>query len=368
MHNNKMVVSNTSVSNGKRLDWIDIMKALMIFAIVLGHSFTGEDRGDNMLKQYLYSFHVPAFFFVSGFVYKNKAESFGAFAIKKLKGLMIPYYIFAIISILIFMALGSLASGGLGVEVRSTDILPNICGMLYASGSSGYMKWNLPLWFIPCLFVTLLLFYGIVRLVSRAKKGSKAVWVSVFVAFLVLAFLNYYVFNLKKLPFGFEIVVYMFPFFMAGYWLKENDVIAKIQGRLRVVLGIAFIVIGAVLACMADHCVDYVYSIYNNLFMFYIVAFISIMGYVLILQSFSNKLLVYVGRNTLPILLMHKFPIIALQMVLGGIIAKNAILGMCITVVMAIVSCIMSLVAGEIIKRIAPFALGTAKPKTTKEK
>ncbi len=366
--NKKTVISSIATNNSKRVAWIDIMKALMIFAIVLGHSFTGEARGDSMLKQYVYSFHVPAFFFVSGFVYKKKAESFGSFAIKKFKSLMIPYYIFSVISILIFMALGSLASDGLGVAVRSTDVLPNICGMLYASGPSGYMKWNLPLWFIPCLFITLLLFYGISRLVSDTKKGSNAIWISVFATFFVLAFLNYYVFNIKKLPFGFETMVYMFPFFMAGYYFKENNLLAKIQGKLRVVLGIVFIIIGAVLACMADHCVDYAYSIYNNLFLFYIVAFVSIMGYTLLLQSFSSKLLVYVGRNTLPILLMHKFPIIALQMVLGGIMAKNDILGMCITVVIAVVSCVLSLIAGEIITRIAPFALGTVKPKASKEK
>ena len=102
--------------------------------------------------------------------------------------------------------------------------------------------------------------------------------------------------------------------------------------------------------------------------LFYIVAFVSIAGYIMVLQSASSKPLSYVGRNTLPILLMHKFPIIALQMVLGGVMAKNSILGMAIVIVIAVVSCAMSLVAGEIIKRIAPFALGTVKPKKIKEK
>lgn len=57
------------VSSAKRLEWIDWMKALGIYLVVLGHfSSFGE--------KFIYVFHMPLFFLISGFLCKKESDSF----------------------------------------------------------------------------------------------------------------------------------------------------------------------------------------------------------------------------------------------------------------------------------------------------
>lgn len=355
----KGVAAEESLSQGeKRVAWVDVMRAVMMFAIALGHALDARPTSGSMLNQYVYSFHVPAFFFLSGLLFRGKKESFFAFTVKKFKSLMIPYYIFSILSILIFLVLGSVASDGLGVAVKTTDLLPNLWGMLYGNGSTGYMKWNLPLWFVPCLFITLLIFYWIDRVVLADGKRNSRKFIGMMVGSLALSFLNYYVLGIQKLPFGLETAVYMLPFFVVGYWTGRTDMLSKLQSGVRYGLGAAFVIAGAILAFVNGPRVGYVGSAYNNLAVYYSSAMLSTAGAVMLLQTASNKLLIYVGRNTLPILLMHKFPIVFFQMFLVDTMAKNELLGVSIAIVIAGASCAMALLAGEVIRRIAPFALG----------
>lgn len=48
-----------------RISYIDILKGFGIFFVVFGHvTHIGE------LRDYIWNFHMPLFFFVSGFLYK----------------------------------------------------------------------------------------------------------------------------------------------------------------------------------------------------------------------------------------------------------------------------------------------------------
>ena len=46
---------------------IDILKGMLIFMVVLGHALLGS-LDESPLRYLIYSFHMPAFFFVSGFL------------------------------------------------------------------------------------------------------------------------------------------------------------------------------------------------------------------------------------------------------------------------------------------------------------
>lgn len=55
----------------KRLIWADSLKGLLIILVVLGHSIQGtygSDCENNHLWNIIYSFHMPAFMAVSGFL------------------------------------------------------------------------------------------------------------------------------------------------------------------------------------------------------------------------------------------------------------------------------------------------------------
>ena len=55
---------NTVLKQKKRLDYLDVAKGLLIISVVLCHA-----PFEN--AHYLYWFHMPAFFIISGMLYKR---------------------------------------------------------------------------------------------------------------------------------------------------------------------------------------------------------------------------------------------------------------------------------------------------------
>ena len=81
----------------KRIDWIDAAKGFAILLVMMGHSDPPE-----VVMTWLYTFHVPLFFFLSGYVFKIKnGENFLSFVRRKIFTLVVPMILFSIVSILI---------------------------------------------------------------------------------------------------------------------------------------------------------------------------------------------------------------------------------------------------------------------------
>jgi fucose 4-O-acetylase-like acetyltransferase len=66
------------MANIKRIVWLDSLKGLLILLVVLGHSIQASMKalGLSFLDDYfwnlIYSFHMPAFIAVSGFLAYRK--------------------------------------------------------------------------------------------------------------------------------------------------------------------------------------------------------------------------------------------------------------------------------------------------------
>lgn len=75
----------------QRLDYIDILRCVAIFLVVLGHVTNHSGYSDSFLSKILYSFHMPLFMCISGFVtsYSNRFElseaRMGVFVWKKIR-------------------------------------------------------------------------------------------------------------------------------------------------------------------------------------------------------------------------------------------------------------------------------------------
>lgn len=66
---------------------IGIGKGLCIILMVIGHSGCPQ-----LLRDWLYTFHMPFFFFVSGYLFSDKSlNSFFPFVKKKMRGLWWPF-------------------------------------------------------------------------------------------------------------------------------------------------------------------------------------------------------------------------------------------------------------------------------------
>lgn len=78
----------------KRIDYLDIAKGIGIILVLVGHISKNDE-----INRFLYLFHMPLFFIISGMLYKEKNN----FCKKKIRNLIIPYFCFAIISYLYWL-------------------------------------------------------------------------------------------------------------------------------------------------------------------------------------------------------------------------------------------------------------------------
>ena len=109
-------MSITEGKNKKRYTEVDIARGIGIFFVVLGHSIkqTGVSAGwIRILTYIIYSFHMPLFFCLSGFVAAkilemNRKER-GSYILSRAKRLLIPYFTIAILYIPVKLKLSDVA-------------------------------------------------------------------------------------------------------------------------------------------------------------------------------------------------------------------------------------------------------------------
>lgn len=78
------------MERGKRVTWVDTAKGWGMLAIILSHVMTGHP-----VSRWLYTFHVPLFFFLSGFLFRAD-RPWVDFWKGKLQKLLLPYFALAL--------------------------------------------------------------------------------------------------------------------------------------------------------------------------------------------------------------------------------------------------------------------------------
>lgn len=128
----------------KRIEWIDVAKCFGIFAIYLGHF--GESVGKGYF--FVFQYHVALFFFLSGCMSTyDKETNVGRYLIKKVKHIMVPFWVFAALSIVLRV----IASRPQLAEVK--ELL-----MIVLKGCVRNTFFASSLWFLTCLFVMEIVF------------------------------------------------------------------------------------------------------------------------------------------------------------------------------------------------------------------
>lgn len=117
------------MSAGNRIVWLDIAKGITILLMVIGHTSIPQ-----IVSGWIWAFHMPLFFFASGVCTKFEKDGLGTFAKKKFMGIGRPFLIYSTIVILIS-------------RVGQLNQIFSI-----KEGWGGYA-----LWFVPVLFVALIL-------------------------------------------------------------------------------------------------------------------------------------------------------------------------------------------------------------------
>lgn len=179
-------------SSTSRIDYIDVVKFLGVFAIYLGHLANSA----GILYPFVFKYHVPLFFFISGFtVNLEKKRNFPQYLSSKIKTLIIPWAFFALFSLLI---------RGL-YENFQFDISAELIKIIYGCIRNQYFAGGL--WFLTCLFVINLIYY----LVNRMPFPSKIIVFFIFLSILLIT--ENYIFTEPKWPWNIDsAMIYSFNY------------------------------------------------------------------------------------------------------------------------------------------------------------
>lgn len=206
-----------------RLKYIDVAKGIAMLCIVLGH------LGIPQITQIVFTFHVPVFFFITGyFIRQNTSRK--VYIQKKFRTLIIPYIYTCLIIVLLAVFFNELFSGGVGSKEIA---LSWIGAALYGAGGRikpFYLKGIGAIWFL------LATFWGTVFLrciILEIKKGYRIA--AVLISFL----LSYWSCNLFWFPFSIQAGVCAILFMYFGYLLNDLlPLFRKLSMEIRVVLTI----------------------------------------------------------------------------------------------------------------------------------
>ena len=200
----------------KRIEYIDIARGIGILLVVLGHN----DFGYISLFGYklIYSFHMPLFFFLSGY-FLNASIPFFEYFKKRFNSLLKPYF-FTIF--LIYFT--SVSFNGMSF----TTAIRRITKSLYGAGH--YIDW-VQLWFLPHLFVASL--YAFLFFAIFGRWNNRYVrWIALLVTLGISSFFlqDFYPFNfsiagksyeLFGLPFSLDLVLLSGFFFLLGNEVRQ---------------------------------------------------------------------------------------------------------------------------------------------------
>lgn len=286
-----------------RIHWIDSLRAIAVFCIVLGHALRGKS-----IYYYLYSFHVPLCVVISGFCFS--IEGSVKSRIKKIvQREYLPYIFFSLISISIYVITAPITEGKSVISKLPKFII----GALYGNGNfgmsdGGYMRWNLPLWYLP--FSTLMHILAI--LITRNQRhhvDQKTENVIFFlVSYLIAEVWRYSPFKNLDFPFGFETVVALFPLFWLGRVIREYKLSEKGSYIEKSIIGVGSIIFGLFVESFNSN-VDYVSDYYGKKYILFFLAAMTISIGLCMIATMLPILpkIEYFGRNTLPVLGLHKF-------------------------------------------------------------
>lgn len=294
----------------KRIDVVDIVRAIGIVIMVAGHTpgFGGK------FDRYIHTFHMPLFFLISGYLYRLKVDTSILRQIgQKAMRLLVPYAFYALINYIFWFLLEKDApwySPLVNLVTYNTHDLP-ICGAL---------------WFLSALFFAEV-FYLLIDSVIR-KKLIRTIFVTMCAVIAALV-QNY---TQIRLPLTIDIAIVCMFFLEVGQLVRikggnKLKLVKSWDERTILLLAMIMITINLVLAFVNPY-VNLKSGWYGILPLFFINACVGTFGFVLVAIWIDRKLpinnkfrawLVMVGRHSLIFMGLNQLVIFILQKICNSI-------------------------------------------------
>ncbi len=276
----------------KRVEWIDLAKGLGMLLVILGHCvcFGG------IMHNAIFAFHMPLFFILSGIVYKTNSKGIVS---KKIKSLIVPYFIFSILGILVSLAIP--------IWRRKITVKSIICDIYLGNPDNINVS---SIWFLMCMFWTCILTYLIYKIKKQYLRNS------IVVILVILGFLfahyrsNIDILPMKRMPLDIDVMLVAIGFLYLGINVK-NVLLDKMQRKNIVLVGI-----GSVICFIPTLLINKTVNLHGLVFgnpMVYIIESISgsliVICFCMLLQECNVSIVVsirgiitWIGQNSIIIL------------------------------------------------------------------
>lgn len=219
-----------------RIDMVDAARLLGLAFVYYGHfveqiMYLGNPAAAAQYK-FIYSFHMVLFFVLSGFVFKQKDLELpiGRFLKLRFMSRLVPFIFFNL-----FMVFWSLCIPGNFFDLN----LPSVKGYLNGGLLTlfGLTLFNVPTWFLLCLFSVELIHY----LVGRFIPNNRAILLAAFGFYLAGYYFNlaFHVFDVASQKVVFRNYLYiheavvMYAFYLAGIFLRQEGFLQRDDSRVR---------------------------------------------------------------------------------------------------------------------------------------
>lgn len=291
---------------------LDIMKGIGIILVVLAHVLN-----KTPYSQVIYYFHMPLFFFISGlalFYSKSIHENFKKFVENKKNSILKPYLFFSVIFFIYWLIIERKIRNQINVS-----ILSNFINIFLGRVSEELYSYNVVMWFLPCLFMTNIILYFIIKI--------KKEWLRI-ITVITLFFVGYTLNSIDViLPFGIETALISLIFVYTGYMIKQHS-----QQNLKITQ-IIFLLIISIIGLFACYMNNYEFGMlnhqYGNIFLF-MLGTLSGITLIMMITSIISKytkslkdMLEFVGKNSITIMCVHE-PIKRVIIRLTSIVFKIA--------------------------------------------
>lgn len=329
----------------RRIETIDIAKAITIFLVILGHSTGNLDA--PMFRRMLYAFHMPLFFALAGMSMTPKSLStwkeWKSFLQKNILALVVPYLIWGL--------------------VYAPFSYQSILNLLYGSWEAlNDMGTLTSLWYLSCFFIARIFVQIIITLLECCKVKNITLWcgISAAIMFAIGVILPH---PEKGYPWCFDVAFIGTTFILLGIALRKSFLIMAQQKTLWLV--VSFVVstilfcagtllrgdaLELSLMCKGEYG-NLVWFVVNSITGSMIVVSLSMLISRISRESahpFGTGAVTYIGQHTMGIYLLHKAFLqqVAMPLLLSvcsdqSMFLAMAIIGTCITLVVSILLCMV---------------------------
>ncbi len=282
-------------SNTNRIEYFDIAKGIAILCVILAHFLVPDIP--SLLHRICFSFHMPIFFIIAGYFFKEKDIS--ELIKTKASRLLIPY-LFCSIGIIIFSVVWNLfLNASQDIE---RNVIEWIAAVIYGSGNAYsdpfWIKSIGAIWFLPAMFWCLLLFNFCI------KRKTPLVWIMLF------SIVGYSIKEYFWMPYSIQSSLLSLIYLYVGYQARKQNFMEYLNKR-PIIIAMFFIMWGFYLAAGGGYLYlvggyfgkGIIYDLFFSTIAVFCVLFIS--SLVAGGKGIVKHGLLFFGRNSLSVLCIH---------------------------------------------------------------